>query len=46
MSKSSERWVVKAGSSLVAGNDDGINKLFIKNLALQVSQLLEEGIQG
>ena len=45
MSKSRERWVVKAGSSLVAGNDDGINKLFIKNLVLQVSQLLEEGIQ-
>ena len=45
MSKSRERWVIKAGSSLVAGNDDGINKLFIKNLVLQVSQLLEEGIQ-
>ena len=45
MSKSRERWVIKAGSSLVAGNDDGINKLFIKNLVRQVSQLLEEGIQ-
>ena len=45
MSKNRERWIIKAGSSLVAGNDDGINKLFIKNLVLQVNQLLEEGIQ-
>ena len=45
MSNSSERWVVKVGSSLVVGNDDGIIKLFIKNLVLQVCKLLEESIQ-
>ena len=45
MSKQQERWVIKAGSSLVAGKDDGINKSFIKDLVLQVQQLLNEGIQ-
>ena len=45
MSKQQERWVIKAGSSLVAGKDDGINKSFIKDLVVQVQQLLNEGIQ-
>ena len=45
MIKQQERWVIKAGSSLVAGKDDGINKSFIKGLVLQVQQLLNEGIQ-
>ena len=45
MGKQKERWVIKAGSSLVAGKDDGINKSFIKDLVLQVLQLLNEDIQ-
>lgn len=45
MSKSKERWVIKAGSSLLAGLNEGIDKEFIKNLVLQISQLLEKGIQ-
>jgi glutamate 5-kinase len=45
MSNQQERWVIKAGSSLIAGKDDGINKSFIKDLVLQVEQLLNEGIQ-
>ena len=44
MSNQQERWVIKAGSSLIAGKDDGINKSFIKDLVLQVQQLLNEGI--
>ena len=35
MSKSKERWVIKAGSSLLAGLNEGIDKEFIKNLDLQ-----------
>ena len=34
-----EKWVVKAGSSLVSGNEDGINKNFISKLALQIDFL-------
>tara|TARA_B100000579_G_scaffold432108_1_gene448367 strand:+ start:1638 stop:2750 length:1113 start_codon:yes stop_codon:yes gene_type:complete len=34
-----EKWVVKAGSSLVSGNQDGINKDFISKLALQIDFL-------
>ena len=45
MSKKQERWVLKAGSSLVAGKDDGINISFIKGLVLQVERLLNDGIQ-
>ena len=45
MSKKQERWVLKAGSSLVAGKDDGINISFIKDLVLQVELLLNDGIQ-
>ena len=45
MSKQRERWVIKAGSSLVAGKDDGINKSFIKDLVLQVQQLVNEAFK-
>ena len=45
MGKLQERWVIKAGSSLVAGKDDGINETFIKTLVLQVQQLLNDDIQ-
>ena len=34
-----EKWVVKAGSSLVSGNEDGINKNFISKLASQIDFL-------
>jgi len=37
--------VIKAGSSLVAGNDAGIDKSFIQNLVSQVNKLLKQGIQ-
>ena len=35
----SEKWVVKAGSSLVSGNQDGINENFISELASQIDFL-------
>ena len=36
---SPEKWVIKAGSSLVSGNEEGINKDFISKLASQVDFL-------
>ena len=45
INKPKERWVIKAGSSLVAGNDAGIDKSFIQNLVSQVNKLLKQGIQ-
>ena len=45
MSKAKERWVIKAGSSLVAGNNAGIDQSFIQNLVSQVNNLLKQGIR-
>lgn len=39
----SEKWVVKAGSSLVSGNQEGINKNFILDLAKQIDFLKKNG---
>ena len=36
---SPEKWVIKAGSSLVSGSEEGINKDFISKLATQVDFL-------
>ena len=33
------KWVIKAGSSLVSGKDEGINTKFISNLVSQVDFL-------
>ena len=41
--KKGEKWVIKAGSSLVSGQQDGINHNFLKNLAEQVNFLKKEG---
>ena len=41
MSNNKERWVIKAGSSLVTGEQEGINELFIKNLVSQVHELIK-----
>ena len=45
MDKVKDRWVIKAGSSLVAGSDAGLNKTFIQSLVSQVNILLEFNIQ-
>ena len=45
MKRIKERWVVKVGSSLISGNDEGINKLFILNLVSQVNYLLNHNIE-
>ena len=45
MSKINERWVIKAGSSLIAGFNEGIDKGFVESLVLQVNQLHKRGIQ-
>ena len=45
MNKTKQRWVIKAGSSLLSGGDSGINKVFIENLVSQVSYLLSKGIE-
>ena len=37
-----ETWVIKAGSSLVSGRDQGINKKFINQLAYQIDFLIKE----
>ena len=37
----SKKWVIKAGSSLVTGIQEGINNTFIKNLIKQVDYLLK-----
>ena len=42
MSNKKERWVIKAGSSLVAGIESGINSLFIENLVSQVDYLIKK----
>lgn len=39
----SNTWVVKAGSSIVSGKQNGINHSFIKNLAEQVDFLRKKG---
>ena len=44
MSNNKERWVIKAGSSLVTGEQEGINELFIKNLVSQVHELIKNNI--
>ena len=38
----SKKWVIKAGSSLVTGIQEGINNTFIKNLIKQVDYLLKK----
>lgn len=45
MSSNKKRWIVKAGSSLVAGGDGGINISFIENLVSQVNALLDRDIE-
>jgi len=45
MSNKKERWVIKAGSSLVAGIESGINSLFIENLVSQVNYLIKKNIE-
>ena len=45
MKNNKERWIVKAGSSLVSGQQEGINKLFIKNLVSQVHELIKNNIE-
>ena len=45
MSNKKERWVIKAGSSLVAGIESGINSLFIENLVSQVIYLIKKNIE-
>ena len=45
MAKRGERWVVKAGSSLIAGNDKGLDRSFIKALAYQINHLLQKEIE-
>ena len=45
MNKTKQRWVIKAGSSLLSGGDSGINKVFIENLVSQVSYLLSKDIE-
>ena len=37
-----ETWVIKAGSSLVSGGDQGINEKFINELTSQVDFLIKE----
>ena len=37
------KWVIKAGSSLVSGNYEGINSNFIKDLVNQVDYLRKKG---
>ena len=36
------KWVIKAGSSLVSGQEEGINNSFINDLANQVDYLLKK----
>ena len=38
----SNKWVIKAGSSLVTGIQEGINNTFVKNLTKQVDYLLKK----
>jgi glutamate 5-kinase len=45
MNNNKQRWIVKAGSSLVAGGDNGINESFIENLVSQVDYLLQQDIE-
>ena len=45
MRNNKERWVIKAGSSLVAGTESGINSLFIESLVSQVNYLIEKDIE-
>ena len=45
MKNNKERWVIKAGSSLVAGTESGINSLFIESLVSQVNYLIERDIE-
>lgn len=45
MKNNKERWVIKAGSSLVAGTESGINSLFIESLVSQVNYLIEKHIE-
>jgi len=45
MEKIKDRWVIKTGSSLVAGSSKGINQAFIQNLVAQVNNLLKKNIQ-
>jgi len=45
MNNTKQRWVIKAGSSLLSGGDSGINKVFIENLVSQVSYLLSKNIE-
>jgi|TARA_B100000809_G_scaffold262891_1_gene314883 glutamate 5-kinase len=45
MSNKKERWVIKAGSSLVAGIESGINSLFIENLVSQVDYLIKKNVE-
>ena len=45
MRSNKKRWIVKAGSSLVAGGDGGINNSFIENLVSQVNALLDRDIE-
>ena len=44
MLKNKERWLVKAGSSLIAGKNEGVNQTFIKNLVYQVNELRSSNI--
>ena len=45
MNKSKERWVVKAGSSLLAGKEEGINQAFVSSLTDQVNTLIQNGVE-
>ena len=45
MSNKKERWVIKSGSSLVAGIESGINSLFIENLVSQVDYLIKKNVE-
>tara|TARA_Y100001949_G_scaffold173698_1_gene179746 strand:+ start:258 stop:1370 length:1113 start_codon:yes stop_codon:yes gene_type:complete len=42
MKKNKERWIIKAGSSLVAGQNEGLNKSFITRLVAESIELLKE----
>jgi len=45
MRNNKQRWVIKAGSSLVSGKQEGINAVFIKNLVCQVHELIKNNIE-
>jgi glutamate 5-kinase len=43
--KNKERWVIKAGSSLVTSRDNSFNQFFIADLASQLDKLIKSGVE-